>query len=151
MNKTTFLVAENSPASVNDCLREQAEKSVARYQNANAEQIELSLAQLNREWDVERLIEAESAMMILLGLLIGANFGRKWLVLPLFSTAMLIVHNTEEYSPLFLSFYQRIGFRSTNEIARRTLCSQSLGGAIPTIENGAEGDKPVRAIAAAKA
>ena len=43
---------------------------------------------------MERLIETESAIMILLGLLIGANFGRKWLVFPLFSTAMLIVHNT---------------------------------------------------------
>ncbi len=150
MNKTTLRVAENSPAWVNDCLREQAEKSVARYENANAEQIELRLAELNREWDVERLIEAESAMMILLGLLIGANFGRKWLVLPLFSTAMLIVHNTEGFYPL-LPLFRRMGFRSADEIAVERYALKALRGDFRQIENGAEGDQPVRAIAAAKA
>ena len=142
-------VAENSPAWVNDRLREEAEKRVAGYENASAEQIERRLAELDREWDIERLIETESATMILLGLLIGANFGRKWLVLPLLSASMLIVHNTQGFYPL-LPLFRRMGIRSADEIAVERYALKALRGDFRQNENGAEGDQPQRAVAAAR-
>jgi hypothetical protein len=128
--ETTRRVEHNSPRWINESLRDQANRSVAQYENASPEQIERRLAELKREWDIER----ESAMMILLGLLLGANFGRKWLALPFLAGAMLILHNTQGFYPL-LPMFRRLGIRSAREIAIERYGLKALRGDFRNVEN----------------
>jgi hypothetical protein len=144
--ETTRRVEQNSPRWLNESLRDQATRSVARYESASPEEIERRLAELKREWDIERSIEVESAMMILLGLLLGASFGRKWLVLPFVAGAMLILHNTQGFYPL-LPLFRRLGIRSAREIAIERYGLKALRGDFRNVENSPDAQD---AIVAAK-
>jgi hypothetical protein len=75
------------------------------------------LAELDREWDVERTLEANAATLAFTGVMLGAFVDRRWLVLPAAVTAFLFQHAVQGWCPP-LPVLRRLGFRTVREIER---------------------------------
>ena len=143
-NPTTRRVPLNTPADVNERIRMDTEKRIAFY-GAHPELIDQRLAELDREWDVERLIETEAPSMTLTGLVMGLAFSRKWLIIPLFAQSMVFLHAVQGWYPL-LPLFRRMGFRTEREIAIERYALKAIRGDFRDVS----GREPERALQAAK-
>jgi hypothetical protein len=119
-------VPEHTSSAVNARIQSETEARVAYYA-ARPHEIEDRLRELDAEWDVERAIETEAAGTILVGLGIGWAVGRRWFLLPVFASAMLLVHNLNGAYPL-LPLFRRMGLRTQGEIAAERYALKALRG-----------------------
>jgi hypothetical protein len=67
----------------------------------DADPAELSerIAQLEREWDIERVLEANAASVALIGLALGATVNRRWFALPAVVAGFLLQHAVQGWCP----------------------------------------------------
>lgn len=107
-------VRKHTLASVNDQLDRATEDRLTWFGD-HPEQIADRVAELEREVDVERVIEVEAALTILLGIGLGLGRSRRWFLLPMFAGGMLLLHNVAGPYPL-LPLLRRLGFRTQGEI-----------------------------------
>ena len=126
MNLTSQRVRLNTADHVNEQIRRETERRIAYYA-ARPDQIDRRLAELDEEWDVERLIETEAPTMTLAGIALGALLGRKWLVLPLFAQSMVLLHALQGFYPL-LPLFRRMGVRTNREIATERYALKAIRG-----------------------
>ncbi len=93
-----------------------AEEMVAGSAAAGPHSVEARLRDLDREWDVERVIQAEAAATALTGLALGAKVDRRFFAVPGFVAGMVLLHALHGWYPLLPAF-RRMGFRAPEEIA----------------------------------
>jgi hypothetical protein len=92
------------------------------------------LGQLGREWDFDRIVEAEAAATGLLGLALAAAVNRRFLLLPGVATAMMLVHAIHGWYPL-LPLLRRMGVRSRDEIERERYAVKALRGDFAAVKD----------------
>lgn len=138
MNPSHERVSENTPQHINDQLRHETEKRIVFYMN-HPERVDERLAELDREWDVERLIEVQTPSASLAGLLLGIVVSRKFLVLPVLAQSLLLLHGVQGWYPL-LPQLRRLGFRTPKEIATERYALKAIRGDFGRVA-GAEGGK----------
>lgn len=131
---TSDRVRLNTSEQVDSELHRQTERRIAFYA-MHPELIESRLRELDEEWDIERLIETEAPTVTLFGLLMGALFGRKWLILPLFAQSMVLMHAVQGYYPL-LPLFRRLGFRTEREIAAERYALKAIRGDFKPLSQG---------------
>lgn len=152
LNATTERVRLNTEDAVNARIHSMTKRRIAFYVE-HPELIEQRLAELDEEWDIERLIETEAPTMTTMGMVLGALFGRKWLVLPLFAQSMVFLHAVQGWYPL-LPLFRRMGFRTPKEIAIERYALKALRGDFGKVsrQNGQHrrGDKAFKAAAPAR-
>lgn len=73
------------------------------------------LAELEREWDVERVLEVNASTLAGVGVVLGAVRGRRWLVLPVTVMGFLLQHGIQGWCPP-LAVFRRLGVRTRSEI-----------------------------------
>lgn len=126
MTTTTARVPEHTSEKANHWIHQKMERRIAFYAS-HRELIEQRLAELDKEWDIERFIETEAPMMTLGGVLLAGMFGRKWLLLPLFVQSMVLTHAIQGTYPL-LPILRNLGFRTQAEIAAERYALKALRG-----------------------
>jgi hypothetical protein len=94
---------------------------------ADQENHEARLERLAREWDFERVVEAEAAFTGLAGLALAAAVDRRFLIIPGVATAMMLLHALHGWYPL-LPLLRRMGIRTQDEIDRERFALKSLRG-----------------------
>lgn len=94
---------------------------------ADPTHIEARLQALDREWDLDRTIEAEAASMGLAGLALGTLVSHRLLALPAVVGASLFLFGTRGLYPLLPAF-RRLGLRSAREIERERQALKVLRG-----------------------
>src|SRR6185437_17099970 len=82
ISKSANRVAGHTDPAVNETIRLNMERNLAYFQN-HPELIAKRLAELDREWDIERMLETGSSTLTLAGLVLGITRNRKWLLLSL--------------------------------------------------------------------
>lgn len=112
---TATRVTDNTADSLNHRIEKQTARRVAECSSADRAAIDQRLAALQREWDVERMIEVEAPLTILGGILLGTLGDRRCLAISGFAAAMLLLHNLQGWHPL-LPLLRRAGVRSSREI-----------------------------------
>jgi hypothetical protein len=70
---------------------------------------------LEREWDIERVLEANAGTLALVGTWRAIRRGRPWALLPLVVTGFLIQHAVQGWCPPMFVL-RRLGLRSRQEI-----------------------------------
>jgi len=103
----------------------QLESSVLYYAK-HPEEIDRRLWELDREWDVERVTEAEFGLSALVGITLGL-FSRKWTLLGALAAGLLAYHALQGRSPVGLA-YRRMGLRTMNEIDQERFALKALRG-----------------------
>lgn len=101
---------------------------------------------LDREWDIDRVIETESAVMGLLGLTLGATVNPRLLALPGVVGAAVFLFALRGMYPL-LPLFRRLGVRTSVEIERERYGVKALRGDFAGLPEAVGiGDEPRGAV-----
>ncbi len=140
-------VRANTAPEINAQLDLESQNRV-RDAAAQPDALPIRLAELDHEWDVERVLEAEAAVTALLGLALAVTVDKRFLVLPGFAAAMVLLHALQAWYPL-LPMFRRLGVRTQDEIDRERFALKSLRGDFAGVADA--GDSQARADAAWRA
>jgi hypothetical protein len=141
MTTTRNRVPAHSPDEANERIRWQITASV-RYFADHKHEIPGRLRELDREWDIERAIEANASALALTGIVLAAGHDRRWLVLPGLVAGFLLQHAIQGWCPP-VPVLRKLGFRTSYEIEEERRALKALRG---DFEGAAE--NPERALAA---
>lgn len=114
------------------------------------ERAEARLAELDREWDVERAIELNASALMLGGLVLSLTVDRKWIVLPLAVSGFLMQHAVQGWCPP-IPVLRWLGVRTAREIERERYALKALRGDFRQIPGPREADAPTAVMAALRA
>jgi hypothetical protein len=146
---TAHRVPENTATHVNDEIRRHTEESIARTAAAGPEAIDRRLEELDREWDIERTLEANAATLAAVGgglaLLVDRRFG----LIPLVVGGFLLQHAVQGWCPP-LPVFRRMGVRTQTEIDHERYALKALRGDFRAVRDGNRA-APSRALEAATA
>jgi hypothetical protein len=134
--------------SVLNRIDDETRANLARYAGAGRDQTDLRLRELEREWDTDRVIEAEGALTALTGLSLTLLAHRRFVAMPAMAAAAILLHAATGWHPL-LPLLRRLGIRSAREIARERYALKVLRGDFRDLEPVHDGKDPSRAASAA--
>lgn len=119
-------VADNTTPVVNRRIAAEIVESV-RWHAAHPQNIDRRLRELNREWDIDRALQAHGAALALAGVLMAGMGRRRWLGLSAAAAGFLFNHAVEGWCPP-LQLFRRLGFRTTREIESERYALKALRG-----------------------
>ena len=100
---------------------------VTRYLGASDSTLSRRIHELEREWDIERTLEANAASIALLGLTLGVLADRRFLLVPFAVCGFLLQHALQGWCPP-LPLLRRLGIRTAGEIQQEILALRILRG-----------------------
>lgn len=112
--KTTERVALNTSERVNNDIYMYTQNSIYFYRR-NPQLIPDRLEELDREWDVERVLETNASALIVGATALGFLVNKKLFAVPLVVGAFLFQHALQGWCPP-LPILRRLGYRTTTEI-----------------------------------
>jgi hypothetical protein len=118
---TTFLpntddrVRIHTSKKVNQKIDEKTIENIVNYSGASKEDIEKRLYELNTEWDIERVLEANAATVMLASSLLGLTVNKKWFFLSGAAAGFLLEHSVQGWCPP-VPIFRRLGIRTAKEI-----------------------------------
>jgi hypothetical protein len=137
---TVDRVPKHTAETINEQIRRQTEENVARFQNASREEIEERLEELDREWDIERMLEANAATACLVGLTLGATVDRKWFLFPAVVAGFLLQHALQGWCPP-LPVFRRMGVRTASEIDYERYALKAMRGDFEAVRGKANAER----------
>ena len=123
--------------AVNEKIDRETEQSIARTELAGAGAIQMRLDQLDREWDIERKLEANASTLGFIGVLLAAFVSPWWLILPGVVTFFLFQHAVQGWCPPLIVF-RRMGTRTRKEIDREKFALKALRGDFQNLDGNAK-------------
>ena len=127
MIMTSQRVPQQTADDVNARIQHETRARIARFRNASPAVISQRLAELEREWDIERVLEANAATVSMLGITLGATHHRRWFVLPAVVGGFLLQHAIQGWCPP-LALFRRMGIRTQREIDEERFALKVLRG-----------------------
>lgn len=125
MNLDNDRVRKVSSSAANLRIDVQTAYNISRYKRQGREAVARRIAELDREWDIERVLEVNAATLALTGLLLGLQGNRKWFVLPGVVLPFLLQHGLQGWCPP-LPLLRRLGIRTRGEIDREKFALMPL-------------------------
>jgi len=145
---TESLGAYATPDEINKRIARQLEANVFYYAR-HPEQVKERLEQLDREWDVERVLETNAGVAALIGATMGFVF-KRWRLLPVLVAGFLIQHAVRGYCPP-VSLCRRLGVRTAHEINQERYALKALRGDFHAADPQCEPDLDARVARALEA
>lgn len=112
---TSERVPRHTAAHVNEKIRRRTQANIAKARALGPEAIQHRLRELDREWDIERAIEANASSIALAGIALGVFVNRRFLLLPAAVCGFLLQHALQGWCPP-VPILRRLGFRTQTEI-----------------------------------
>jgi hypothetical protein len=144
--ETAERVPINTSADVNAEIRAETDRRVKECATRGPAAMDRRLADLDAEWDIERLLEANAASAVLVGVTLGALVDRRFFVLPGLVAAFLLQHALQGWCPP-IPVFRRLGVRTEREINEERIALKALRGDFRAIGDTPE---PATALAAAR-
>ena len=120
-------VALNTSEEINQRIRQRTERSIMECIAGGPVAIERRLEELDREWDIERVLEAMAPSFTLVGLALGIAKNRRWLFVPAFVQTFFLQHALQGWCPP-IPLLRRIGLRTADEINEERYALKALRG-----------------------
>ena len=120
-------VRQNTPAGINNRIDEAMMKRIWEYAKKPREEITQRIQQLDREWDLERVLETGAGALSLSGVALGLVRSRFWLLLPAGVLASLLQHSLTRRSST-VQFIRALGVRTRREIDVEKYAMRMLRG-----------------------
>jgi hypothetical protein len=135
-------VQEHTPEEINRQIRRDLKARVL-YFAQRPEEIDRRLDELDREWSIERRLEAGAGILSLAGLTFGVVRSR-WYILPAAAAAFLVQHAVQGWCPP-VSMMRRMGIRTAREINHERYALKALRGDFDSMRVGENLDAEERA------
>jgi hypothetical protein len=110
------------------------EERIRYFATQPKEVIEERILELEREWDVERWVQANASGVGLAGLILGVGVDRRWLALTGGVLGFLLLHSTQGWCPE-LPVLRKLGIRTRTEIEREKFALKFLRGDFESVSN----------------
>ena len=107
------------------------------YKSEGKRAIDARIKELDREWDIERTLEANAAAFALTGTLLGAFVNRRFLALPALVAAFLAQHAIQGWCPP-VPIFRKMGVRTRPEIDREKYALKALRGDFQNVDDSQE-------------
>jgi hypothetical protein len=120
-------VRANTAPRVNWKIDEQISQSVKAFKDQGRNAISQRIQELEREWDIERVLETKASALAFAGLALGVTHNRKWLLIPGVVLPFLFLHAVQGWCPP-LPVLRRLGVRTREEIDREKYALKALRG-----------------------
>lgn len=124
---TSERVPQQTHWTINEQIRRQTRANIDRYRTASPEEISCRLEELEQEWDVERVLEANAASATLLGVGLGLTVDRRWFLFPAVIGGFLLQHAIQGWCPP-LPLFRRLGYRTQREIDEERYALKAIRG-----------------------
>ena len=124
---TSTRVERSSDPTLNARVRARSDAEVARLEGADPAQVATRLQQLDREWDIERTLQANAATLALVGTVLGARVDRRFLALPAVVFSFFAQHALQGWCPP-IPVFRRLNVRTAREIERERYAIKALRG-----------------------
>lgn len=134
---TVERVPVHTSEEFNEEIRRQTEKNIAQYADAGPAAIERRLVELDREWDIERTLEANAATAVLVGLTLGATVDRKFFIFPALVAGFLLQHAVQGWCPP-MPLFRRLGVRTSSEIDYERYALKAIRGDFRNLSDAQE-------------
>ena len=141
MVSTAARVSSHTDSRINQQIRRATQERV-EYFSRHTTEIEARLAELDREWDIERTIEANASSLAFIGIILGVTVNSRWLILPFAVTGFLFQHAIQGWCPP-VPVLRNMGFRTADEINKERYALKALRG---DFKPGASGKNQVKVI-----
>lgn len=102
---------------VNDEIDRRTQQNIRHFSGLDRDAILRRIDALEREWDVERILEVNASTLALTGLVLGLTVNRRWFMLPGVVLPFLLQHGLQGWCPP-LPILRRLGVRTRGEIDR---------------------------------
>jgi hypothetical protein len=143
-------VRANTATEINEKIDRQITKSVRFFSGKSEDEINQRIHDLEREWDMERLLETNASALAFTGLVLGVVRNKKWLFLPGIVLPFLLQHAVQGWCPP-VPLFRRLGVRTREEIEREKCALKALRGDFEEIDSLRRGEEAEDAVEAAKA
>jgi hypothetical protein len=120
-------VRANTADEINRLIDQQIADSIAYYSGKNREEIADRIDELEREWDMERLLETNASALAFTGLFLGVTRNKIWLLLPAIVLPFLFQHAVQWWCPP-VPVFRRLGVRTREEIDREKYALKAVRG-----------------------
>jgi hypothetical protein len=123
----TDIVRANTAPAVNQKIEQAMRERIVSCASKSSDEITRRIRELEQEWDIERMLEANAAILSVTGLVFSKLFGRKWLLLPALALPFLFMHAVQGWCPP-VPVLRRFGIRTRREIDAEIYAMRLLRG-----------------------
>jgi hypothetical protein len=138
---TTERVPQQTDPAINERITQQTEANVEAY-SADRRLIDVRLEELDGEWDIERILEANAAAVSLIGLTLARFVSRRWFLLPAAVAAFLLQHAVQGWCPP-VPLFRRLGIRTQREIDEERYALKAMRGDFSAANAGSSSARDV--------
>lgn len=120
-------VQRSTPYSINQEIEKQLWENIYHYSRADQASLSRRISELEREWYMDRTLMTNASILAGVGLVLGINVHKQWLILPAVVLAFLLQHGLQGWCPP-LPLFRKFGVRSFKEIDRERFALKYLRG-----------------------
>src|ERR687893_2242494 len=121
MNQSTSAepnrVRANTAEEVNNRIDREIEESVRFYSGRSEGEVRRRIYELEREWDIERVLETMASSFSLTGIALGLTTSKRWFLFPTVVLSFLLMHAIQGWCPP-VPVLRRLVVRTREEIER---------------------------------
>jgi len=108
-------VRTNTPPEINQAIDTEIAAMVRFYASKTDYEIGKRIEELDKEWDIGRIMEIRASTVSLIGIILGLKRSKIWLILPTIASTFLLQYAVRGWCPP-VSILRRFGFRTRQEI-----------------------------------
>jgi hypothetical protein len=127
-------VRAHTAPEINRKIDADLERRLRFYSVQDRQTLTQRIQELNREWDVERVLEAKASSVVLVSMILGITGRRKWFVAPVLVSSFLLMHALQGWCPP-VPLLRRLGVRTRFEIEQERYALKMLRGDFDQIEH----------------
>jgi len=123
----------NTPDVINRRVHQKTVEALRQALDGGPDAIDRRLQQLDREWDVERVIQATASTLVVTGIGLSIGVDRRWLTLSGVVAGFLLQHAVQGWCPP-LPVVRALGFRTPREIEHERSALKSARGDFEAVD-----------------
>lgn len=120
-------VRANTPPEINQAIDTEIAAMVRFYASKTDYEIGKRIEELDKEWDIGRIMEIRASTVSLIGIILGLKRSKIWLILPTIASTFLLQYAVRGWCPP-VSILRRFGFRTRQEIDLEKYALKALSG-----------------------
>ena len=115
--------------------------NIENVRDQPAEALTRRIDELDREWDIERVLQTNASILAFSGIMLGAAVNRKFLILPGAVLSFFLQHAVQGWCPP-VPVFRRMGIRTRQEIIREKYALKALRGDFDEVDAPPDGGQP---------
>ncbi len=138
-------VRENTPEEQNQKIDLKVEEITEKYRHLSADEISCRLAELKKEWGIEKTLEVNASSLALTGLILGTFGSRKWYILPMIVASFLLQNGIQGWCPP-LPLFRKMGIRTRQEIDEEMYALKVLRGDFDNVSSASGSEEIIESL-----